>query len=106
MQLIPLRDPVRPPRDPDRATRFLVRAMSWATARLIEGFASCAVAMHPELMRLTDEHSDQTSAPFSGTIYQTIYQLSPPNSARRQRVTGAPMASPTAVHAQGRNRDD
>jgi hypothetical protein len=78
MQFTPSRDPVRPPRYPDRATRFAARAMSWAMARLIEGFASYAVAMSPELMWLKDEHSDQTSAPFSGTRYQ----LSPPNTAR------------------------
>jgi hypothetical protein len=101
MQFTPLRDAVRPPRDPDRATRFVVRAMSWAMARLIEGFASYAVGMRPELW-LKDEHSDQTSAPFSGTIYQ----LSPPNTAPRQTVTGAPMASATAVRAAGRDRDD
>jgi hypothetical protein len=102
MQFTALRDPVRPPRDPDRGTRFVVRAMSWAMARLIEGFASYAVGMSPELMWLKDEDSDQTSAPFSGTKYQ----LSPPNTASRQTVTGAPMASPTAVRAEGRNRDD
>jgi hypothetical protein len=102
MQFTPLRDAVRPRRDPDHGTRFVIRAMSWAMARLIEGFASCAVGMRPELMWLTDEHNDQTSAPFSGTIYQ----LSSPNTALRQTVTGARRASPTAVRAEGRNRDD
>jgi hypothetical protein len=102
MLFTPLRDPVRPPRDPDRATRFAVGAMSWVVARLIEGFASCAVAMHPELMWLTDEHSDQTSATFSGTIYELL----PPNIGPCRTDTGAPMASPTAVRAEGRNGDD
>jgi hypothetical protein len=102
MPFTPLRDPVRPPRDPDGSTRFVVRAMSWVMARLIEGLASCAVGMHPELMGLTDEHSDQTSAPFS----RTIYELLPPNIAPCQTDRGAPMASPTAVRAEGRDGDD
>jgi len=102
MQFTPLRDPARPPREPDRATRFIIRAMSWAMARVIEGFAAYAVGMHPELMWLTDEHSNPTSAPFS----RTIYHLSPPNIAPGQTVTGAPMASPTAARAEGCNRDD
>jgi hypothetical protein len=100
MPFTPLRDPDRPPRDPDRGTRFVVRAISWVVARLVEGFASCALAMHPELAWLTDEHSDQTSAPFSGTLY------APPNIASRRTVTGAPMASPTAVRAEGCGGDD
>ena len=98
MPLTPFRDPG--PRDPDRATRFIVGAISWVVARLVEGFASCAVAMHPELTWLTDEHSDQTSVPVSATRY------TPPNIAFRQTVTGAPMASPSAVRAQGRDGDD
>jgi len=76
--------------------------MSWATARVIEGFAAYAVGMRPELMWLTDEHSNQTSAPFPGTIYQ----LSPSNIAPGQTVTGAPMVSPTAARAEGCDRDD
>jgi len=102
MPFTPLRDPVRPPWDPDRSTRFVVRAMSSVMARLIEGLASCAVGMHPELMWLTDEHSDQTSAPFS----RTIYELLPSNIAPCQTDKGAPMASPTAVRAEGRDGDD
>ena len=102
MQFTPLRDPVRRPRDPDRATRFVVRAMSWAMAHLTEGFASWAVGMRPELTWLTDEHSDQTSAPFS----RTIYELLPPNIVPCQTERGAPMASPTAVRAEGRDGDD
>jgi hypothetical protein len=98
MPLAPLRDPDRPPRDRDRATRFVVRAVSWVVASLVEGFASCAVTMHPELTWLTDEHDDQTRAPFSGTIYANV--------ASRQTVTGAPMASPTAVRTEGRDGDD
>ena len=95
-----LRDPGRPPRDPDRETRFVVRAMSRVVTRLVEGLAACAVGMHPELMLLTDEHSDQTSAPLSGTIY------APPNIAPRQTVMGAAMASPTAERAEARDGDD
>ena len=102
MPFTPLRDPVRPPWDPDRSTRFVVRAMSSVMARLIEGLASCAVGMHPELMWLTDEHRDQTSAPFSATVSGLL----PPNVAPGQTDAGAPMASPTAVRAEGRNGDD
>jgi hypothetical protein len=74
MPFTPLRDPVTPSRDLDILSCLVVRAMSWVMARLVEGFASCAIGMYPELMWFTNEHSDQTSAPFSGTMYRLSLQ--------------------------------
>jgi hypothetical protein len=104
MQFIPQRDPVQPSRDSDIPSH-LVRAMLWVTALIIEGFASCAVGLHPELMWLADEHgdhNDRTNAPSSAATYRP----SPPEVASRKRVARMPTGSPNAVLTAGRDRHD
>jgi hypothetical protein len=102
MTFTPLRDAVQPYRDPDVRSRLLVRALSWVMARFIEGFAFCAVGIHPECIWLTDEHDDQTSAPLAGTTRRP----SSPDIASGGTVTTASAASQPAVRAAGRHRDD
>ena len=95
MPLTPLKDPVTSSRDLDILSRLVVRAMSWVMARLVEGFASCAIGMYPELMWFTNEHSDQTSAPVSGTVYR----LSPQDIAPCDIPMGVSTASPPTAHS-------
>jgi hypothetical protein len=94
MPFTPLRDSVQPSRGPDSGSGIFVRAMSWIMARFIEGFASCAVGMHPDLMWFTDEHNDQSGVPSSG-----MRRPSPTDIAPRETITGGSAASQPAAHA-------
>jgi hypothetical protein len=73
MQFTLRSDPLQPSPDSDIPPYLVVRVMSWVTTLIIEGFASCAVGIHPELVWLVDDHSDhsdRTNAPSSPAMYR------------------------------------